>query len=171
MRKIKLGGKSPPSLGIKYRRVSRRNSRKPKQDHHQRVGPLLLRPLLQAPAGEGLQALIRMKAARLLIFFNSYQFIMMQGYSIILKFLKNLLCILSAVGRTGINPVPTADECCNAFIIKQLCCFSFYNSAFRTTSEIYKCDVATDEVDYVFCRTFAMENKTRGRTLNHQLKN
>ena len=29
-----------------------------------------------------------MKAARLLIFFNSYQFIMMQGYSIILKFLK-----------------------------------------------------------------------------------
>ena len=32
--------------------------------------------------------MIRMKAARLLIFFNSYQFIMMQGYSIILKFLK-----------------------------------------------------------------------------------
>ena len=32
--------------------------------------------------------MIRMKAARLLIFFNSYQFMMMQGYSIILKFLK-----------------------------------------------------------------------------------
>ena len=32
--------------------------------------------------------MIRKKAARLLIFFNSYQFIMMQGYSIILKFLK-----------------------------------------------------------------------------------
>ena len=42
---------------------------------------------------------------------------------------------------------------------------------FAPTSETYKCDVATDEVDDVFCRTFAMENKTRGRTLNHQLKN
>ena len=38
---------------------------------------------------------------------------------------------LSAVGRAGMNPAPTAAECCNAFIIKQLCCFSFYNSAFR----------------------------------------
>ena len=43
----------------------------------------------------------------------------------------HLLCILSAVGRAGINPAPTAAECCNAFIIKQLCCFSFYNSAFH----------------------------------------
>ena len=31
-----------------------------------------------------------------------------------------LLCILSAVGRAGINPAPTADECCNDLIIKLL---------------------------------------------------
>ena len=36
---------------------------------------------------------------------------------------------------------------------------------FAPTSETYKCDVATDEVDDVFCRTFAMENKTRGEPL------
>ena len=32
----------------------------------------------------------------------------------------HLLCILSAVGRTGINPAPTADECCNDLIIRLL---------------------------------------------------
>ena len=29
----------------------------------------------------------------------------------------HLLCILSAVSRTGINPIPTADECYNAAYI------------------------------------------------------
>ena len=46
--------------------------------------------------------MIRMKAARLLIFFNSYQFIMMQGYSIILKFLKKIA--RSAVSPTAATP-------------------------------------------------------------------
>ena len=32
----------------------------------------------------------------------------------------HLLCILSTVGRAGINPAPTADECCNDLIIKLL---------------------------------------------------
>ena len=37
----------------------------PKQDHHQRVGSLLPRPLLQVPAGKGLQALGHRRGAAL----------------------------------------------------------------------------------------------------------
>ena len=46
---------------------------------------------------------------------------------------------LLVAGRTGINPVPAAGECCNALLIKLLCCFLFYNSAFRPTCDSYKC--------------------------------
>ena len=55
----------------------------------------------------------------------------------------HLLCILSAVGRTGINPIPTADECCNDLIIKKLRYLFIYNSGFRPTSESTLCDTAT----------------------------
>ena len=61
----KMGWQITTQFGKKYRRVSRRYSRKPKQDHHQRVGPLLPRPLLQAAAGEGLQALGHSRGAAL----------------------------------------------------------------------------------------------------------
>ena len=50
-----------------------------------------------------------------------------------------LLCILSVAVRAGINPATTAAECCNDLTIKQLCCFLFYNSVLRPTSETYKC--------------------------------
>ena len=67
MRKIKLGGKSPPQENPN---VAKRDFRKIKHSeqrayHHQRVGSLLSRPLLQIPADEGLQALGHRRGAAL----------------------------------------------------------------------------------------------------------